>query len=218
MINQEDKNLSVENTAFILDGHLLFAESFASLLKTIKLFTHVLLSEKEEEMLAALKTKHISHLFIDYNIRGLNTNELIKNIKRNNPDLAVIVIGSTDNIFLIRQMLAAKAHAFITKHTGTYEIEMCLRSIKMGRVYVAEDLKTLLKNETEIFRPLHFTSKEILVLQFIAKGYTILETASALCLSKHTIVAHRRKIMQKSGLNTATGLVKFAYEAGLVNK
>lgn len=217
MINQKDKDLSLENTAFILDVHLLFAESFASLLKTIKLFTHVLLSEKEEDMLIALKTKYISHLFLDYNIGGLNTNELIKNIKRNNPAVVVIIIGSTDNIFLIRQMLATNAHAFITKHTGTYEIEMCIQSIKMGRLYIAKDLKNLLKDETEIHQPLHFTVKEIQVLQFIAKGYTILETASALCLSKHTIVAHRRKIMRKSGLNTATGLVKFAYDAGLID-
>ena len=60
------------------------------------------------------------------------------------------------------------------------------------------------------------TQRENEILQHIAHGATIEETAKKLFLSKHTVVAHRRNIMAKLEVNSVTVLLKKAMDLGLI--
>jgi len=51
----------------------------------------------------------------------------------------------------------------------------------------------------------------------IAKGKTNKEVAKDLFLSVHTVHTHRKNIMKKLNVNSISGIVLYAVNAGLVN-
>jgi len=188
-----------------------------SLLKSMRKFEIVRQGNLEKQMWDALSAESFTHLFLDCTVPGLSIPDALKRIKDNYPAMNVIIINSSCNFFLTQRMIGYGARAVISKNTGTNELDFCLHSINAGRRYISQDIRLIMNEHANVARPLNFTDKEIQVLQFIAKGYTINKTAAALNLSKHTIVTHRRNMMDKSGLTSATGLVKFGIDAGLIS-
>ena len=116
----------------------------------------------------------------------------------------------------MQRILEGGVTALLSKFTGTAELVVCLRTLEIGRRYISPDIKSLIHEHTNFLQPINFTDKEIQVLHFIAKGFTTVRIAELLKISKHTVIAHRRNMMGKAGLNSATGLVKFGMDAGLI--
>jgi DNA-binding NarL/FixJ family response regulator len=205
-----------ERAAFILNSHILFGESLKCLLKSMKLFTVILQSNAEEDMWQALRSGSISHLFLDYHLPGLMLAHVLRKIKNDFREIKPVVLSASQNIFIAQRLLVCGAGALVGKSTGLQEFAVCLHAVDIGRVYVSADIRVLLKEHGNQLHPIRFTDKEIQILQFIADGFTIMETAELLHVSKHTVVAHRRHMMEKTGVNSATGLVKFGMDAGLI--
>jgi two-component system response regulator DegU len=68
-----------------------------------------------------------------------------------------------------------------------------------------------------MFRQAELTEREKEILALICRELTIREIGQRLSLSENTVRNHRVNIMEKIGVNNTVGLVKFAYEAGIVN-
>jgi DNA-binding CsgD family transcriptional regulator len=54
------------------------------------------------------------------------------------------------------------------------------------------------------------SKREIEILKELIKGHTNKEVASALHLSVHTIITHRKNIMEKTGIKSLSGLAVYA--------
>ncbi|MGB5990614.1 MAG: LuxR C-terminal-related transcriptional regulator [Marinifilaceae bacterium] len=54
------------------------------------------------------------------------------------------------------------------------------------------------------------TKREIEILKELIKGNTNKEVAEELCLSVHTVVTHRKNIMEKTGIKSLSGLAVYA--------
>ncbi len=54
------------------------------------------------------------------------------------------------------------------------------------------------------------SEREREVLHLIAKGYAHKEISDALCISTHTVVTHRKNIVQKLGVKSSSGLTVYA--------
>ena len=67
-------------------------------------------------------------------------------------------------------------------------------------------------------KPVIFSQRELEVLKLCAKGITIKEVASILILSKHTIVSHRRRMMNKTNTRSITELLDFVRESGILSE
>ncbi len=205
-----------KKAAFVLDNQLLFAESFTCLLKTMNLFTVVLQSNHEEDMWRSFDSVPITHIFLDCNMSGIIVSTVVEKIRNYHPAIKLVIVRATPNLFIIQRMLKAGANALISKSTGSRELALCLQTIAIGRIYLSPDIKLLMKEHANIVHPINFTEKEIQVLGFIANGFTIIKTAELLHMSKHTVIAHRRNMMEKTGINSAPGLVKFGMDAGFI--
>jgi len=208
---------SVVKSAFVLDDHTLFTDGFALLLESTDQFEKVDAGGTEAELQAALKEHPPTHLFLDYHLPDFNALEVIKKIRKDHPDMRIIMISSLGNTLLIQRLLKNGLTSFVSKNISKTELLECLRVTEMGRSYISKDISLLLDNNSSLQKQLNFTNKEIEILQFIAKGFTIEQTAKTLHLSTHTIVSHRRNMMAKAELSSASALVKLAYEAGLIS-
>lgn len=63
-----------------------------------------------------------------------------------------------------------------------------------------------------------FTPRELSILQLAAKGYTNVQIASTLHISKYTVAQHIAKMLHRTGASNRTDLVSRAYIAGILNE
>lgn len=61
------------------------------------------------------------------------------------------------------------------------------------------------------------SAREIEIIQLCANGMSAQQIADRLGLSRRTVEVHKSHIFEKLDLNTTADLVKYAYDAGLVN-
>ncbi|HPQ35572.1 MAG TPA: LuxR C-terminal-related transcriptional regulator [Tenuifilaceae bacterium] len=61
-----------------------------------------------------------------------------------------------------------------------------------------------------------FTSRELKVLELLAEGDSATQIAKKLCLSVHTVISHRKHLLEKTGARNTVELVKIAIEKGFI--
>lgn len=127
-------------------------------------------------------------------------------------------------------MLAAGAYGYVTKQAAAEELVEAIRTVANGGVYLQptlarwllEDYRRLLLNEPHDEdqgnqRMLDVLSdRERQVLELVADGLTSSQTGERLGISHRTVARHRERIMAKLNLHSATELVKFAIQTGLI--
>jgi DNA-binding NarL/FixJ family response regulator len=96
-----------------------------------------------------------------------------------------------------------------------------VRAVARGEVHfgpaVAEHLVLLAAGAGTAADPLdRLSPRQREILQLIAEGRSTKEIAFDLGLSPSTVDTHRTELMRRLGIHDVAGLVRFAYEAGLL--
>ena len=86
------------------------------------------------------------------------------------------------------------------------------REFAEGEVRIAADKQR--HRDADVRESLTVTEKE--VLRLIASGKTVKEIAAIRSSSEHTIVAHKKNIFRKLGVNNVYEATRYALRSGLV--
>lgn len=202
--------------AIVLDEQQLFAAAFSELLKSTNNFETVNYSNKLDLIKGKSLPEGTFFLFMDYLLPNVNTLSEIRKIRIEHPTIKIIIVGIITNPHLILLIHKAGANGFISKNSSIIEIEDCLKYLNTDQFYVSENIKDDLINLYVNGHNILFTAREHEILNYIYLGKTIVETANLLNLSKHTVIAHRRNMMEKTGVNSVTGLINKAKEQGML--
>ena len=197
--------------AIVYDDHSLFADSFSALIERLELFNAVHTFNEEKEFVRFL-VQHANspvYLFLDYYLKDKNALPLINEIRRLNRHTKVIVISSVVNPVTVANILAYSPHGFVSKSSGFNTILECLETIAHDGQYVCPVIQEFIDAKSHAGQ-IPFTARELEILQYFARGLSIADTAEQIHLSKHTIVAHRRKMMAKVKVNSITELLAYA--------
>jgi len=204
-------------TAIVFDDHRLFADSFSALIERLEIFQAVHAFNEERELTQFL-IKHSQLpicLFLDYYLKNKNALPLINEVKRLNRKVTVIVISSVVNPTTVANIMAYNPKGLISKSSGFDTILECLATIDRGEQYVCPVISKILEDLNQTIE-IPFTVRELEILQYFAQGLSIAQTADQTHLSKHTIVAHRRKMMAKAHVNSITELLAYARTQELI--
>lgn len=216
---KEDINLYKNKVAVIIDDHLLFAESFSGLLKKTKIFEDILIMSDYKEYAQFLfkssnKTK--IYLFLDYYLKNELGVEFIDQARKMHKKMSIIVVSTVTKLPVIKTILSHLPEAIISKYSSFDVILECIQKVEKGMQYYCPHMQTAL-NEIKENETIIFSKRELELLKLCAKGATIEEAASILILSKHTIVSHRRRMMNKTNTRSITELIEFAREGGFLS-
>ena len=109
---------------------------------------------------------------------------------------------------------------FMKKHTGRAENDLqCLAGDADGESVVAglpQNPKPDAEDSSVEQQIGQLTSREIEVLQFVARGKLNKQAASELCISIKTVEKHRGRLAKKLGIRGTAGLTHFASYAGII--
>ncbi len=75
---------------------------------------------------------------------------------------------------------------------------------------IINKLQFLQKNISDTSKALSLTAREKDVLRLLLQGYSNKEVADKLVISAHTAIAHRKNIIEKTGIRSLSGLAVYA--------
>ena len=206
-------------SVFIADGQYLTRYALKRLVLS-KPHLHWLGEAKnEDELLEFVGKQSPQILMIDYYEEGFALSS-IKRVKEISPTTKIIIVSADDTKRNIFSTIEWGINAFLTKSCDEEEISDALKAtINDDKYFCSKVLNYLIERSvsgrpTKTLTPL--TSREIEVVQLIAKGLVAKEIGALLNLSPHTVYTHRKKIMHKLELKSSSELVLYAMNAGLV--
>ncbi len=158
-------------------------------------------------------------VLMDVGLPTLNGIEATKRIVAERPDIRVLVLTMYDDAPTVDRALRSGARGFLLKGAGVETLCSAIRTVARGEVYLSEAVsgyvvQGYLGNNTPAAEPL--SSREEEILQLVAEGFTSTEIAEQLGLKTKTIQNYRTNVMDKLGVKTTAGLVRYALKAGIV--
>jgi DNA-binding NarL/FixJ family response regulator len=160
-------------------------------------------------------------ILLDISIPGHGGLMVLEEMKRLRPHIPVLVLSSySEEEFAIRS-LKLGASGFLNKSQPSDEVVAAAKKVMSGGKYVtsalAEKLAFNLGGSTVRAPHEALSSRELQVLQMIAKGKTIKEIAAELALSEKTVGTYRSRIATKMDLSTNVALTRYALKHLLVD-
>jgi DNA-binding NarL/FixJ family response regulator len=142
----------------------------------------------------ALEHDIIDCVIMDINMPELNGLEAAKIIKKEKPEIKIIVVSMLCDPSSVSKMLKAGADAFINKNTGKSELLKAVQKVMNGEKYISPEISNNLfthLNDRNVNTPAgetHLTKREIEIIGYIADGHTNHEIAAKLFLSTVTVI------------------------------
>jgi len=212
----------------IVDDHALVRAGFSSLLKTLSGIQIVAEAGEGYEALRLVKEKKPDVVLLDIAMPGLNGLEVADRIRKEFPEVRVIILSMYVNEEYVLQAMRVGAAGYLMKDSKSEELELAIKAVACGKTYlsspvsqkVIEDyikkpLKTgSIANRNGVYERL--TPRQREVVQLITEGYTTKEIAKKLNLSIKTIDAHRTQIMERLNIHDIASLVRYAIRMGIV--
>lgn len=159
-------------------------------------------------------------MVLDVSLPDRNGVEALKILKKEHPEMAVLMLSMhKENQYAIRSLKAGAA-GYLTKQGASSELVLAIRTIARGKKYlsagVAESLANHLSDEE---KPLHATlsDREYQTLVMIASGMTVGEIAEKLCLSVKTISVYRARLLEKMRLGNNAEITHYAIKNHLID-
>jgi two-component system response regulator NreC len=177
-----------------------------------------------EEALQAVQELQPEVVIMDVAMPGLNGIEATRQLKKANPNTAVLALTMHEDEQYFFEMLNAGASGYIPKRAAPDDLVSAIRAVSRGHIYLHSTLARFLVKDV-LDRPAsvstgaaeELTPREREVLTYIAEGFTNREIAEALVISVKTVDRHRENIIQKLNLHSGIELVKYAIARGLIS-
>ncbi|HMQ48348.1 MAG TPA: response regulator transcription factor [Saprospiraceae bacterium] len=208
----------------LADAHYLVRLGLKQLLAENTPIEVVVEAENEADLLQKVAAYDKVLVILDYNHADRFSTETVKKIKQHHPGAQILIISADNNKDSIYQVLESGVNSFITKTCDEKEIiDAVYATAKGERFFCAKVLDYILqrsfsKPEEENCQPAPLSVREMEIVRLISKGYISKEIADQLNISTHTVYTHRKKIMRKLKVNSASELVLYAVNNGILEK
>src|SRR5687767_748814 len=206
----------------LADDHHLFLEGIRSLLTDEEGIEITAVAHNGIDVLAQLKKISVDICILDINMPELNGIETAKEIKKMYPEIKVVILTTHNDKEFIITMLEMGVEGYVMKNATKTELVNAIDKVWKGDNYFAEDVHSVIlkdfrdkKNSTK--ENIVLTQREKEIVQLLSQQLTNEQVAKKLHISFRTVETHRKNIMQKTKATNLAGLIKFAYEKGIIS-
>jgi DNA-binding NarL/FixJ family response regulator len=169
------------------------------------------------------KKKWPDVVLLDLEMPRMNGVETVEYLIPNAPDIKIIILTQHDSERYMLHMLEMGVHSFLLKNTNPDELERAIYAVVDKDFYqndllasvIRKSLQSKIRRERPQFE-MPLSEREREVVRLICEELTHQEIGKRLSLSEFTVRNHHRNILAKLGLKKTIGLVRFAYEHGLI--
>jgi DNA-binding NarL/FixJ family response regulator len=157
---------------------------------------------------------------LDVNLPGRSGLEMLADIKRERPELPVLILTVYSEEQYAVRALKAGASGFLTKESAPERLIEAVRKVAQGGHFITPEVADRLAmsvargNEGPPHESL--SDREFQILKMIASGKTVSQIGRELSLSVKTISTHRTRILKKMKMKTNAELIHYAIRNKLV--
>lgn len=179
-------------------------------------------AEDSEELFELLANNKPDVLVIDFDQPGMFHDADILKIRKKYSSLKILIISTDEEHTRILRLLETGVHGYLTRECDEDEVVTAVFSVAGGEKFYCNKViniildKKLAPDVEDNCEPTSLSERETEITTLIAEGMTNKEIAVKLFLSPHTVNTHRKNIMKKLGVNSASGVIMYAVNAGLV--
>jgi DNA-binding NarL/FixJ family response regulator len=160
---------------------------------------------------------------VDISLQDASGIELIKDLKRTCPNLAVLVLSMHEESLYAERALRAGAKGYVMKREATGKIIEAIRTVLAGKFYLSDGLAQAIARQFVAGKPLtarspleQLSDRELEVFHLLGQGLGTRRIAELLGVSVKTVQTHCARIKAKLQLDSASALAREAirhYEA-----
>jgi DNA-binding NarL/FixJ family response regulator len=201
----------------LVDDHPLVREWLTRLLNLQPDLTVCGEAGTASEALALVRAERPRMAIVDLTLKGQSGVELIKDLKAEFPELAVIVLSMHDEWLHAERALRAGARAYVVKQDAASSVLLAVRQVLAGKGYISARLAPVFAERyvgggRPLAGPLvsSLSDRELEVFERIGRGYNTRRIAEEMRISFKTVQAFSARIKQKLHLDTATELLREA--------
>ena len=209
----------------LVDDQKLFRSGLKLILSKQSNFEVVFEAGDGQQFFERLSFEPVDLVILDVEMPVLDGLETLTRLKREQPDIKVLMLTMHESDRLITHLMQAGANGFLLKDEEPEVVCRAVEQVIQDGVFFRDYVsKALLKgnqrqaksrSSDDLLRP-KISERELEVLQLICQEYTSQEIAEKLFISVRTIDGHRRSLQEKTGAKNIAGLVLYAVNNGLV--
>jgi len=158
---------------------------------------------------------------LDITLPGQSGIELLKQLRRDRPELAILVLSMHPERSFAVRLMRAGANGYVPKMIVPEELVKAVRAVGSGHRYITPVVAELLASEfaAEEDGPAHnkLSERELQVFTRIAKGISPAVMANELGLSVKTVSTYRARILEKMSMRSNAEIAAYAVRNQLVD-
>lgn len=216
-------------TIILAFGQYLVRAGVRSLLQDTAGIQVVAETNEGQELLRLITVNLPDIVLTDNAVSGLNESELLRKIRHDFPGVRTMILSCDASEESVCRAFRSGVSAYVLNDIDGEELCLAIRSAMRGAKYLGTSVPRpsftdILSAEqhaaeepvsgTDALESLSPRHREI--LRMIVEGVTLKKIARHLNLSVKTVEVYRRQIMDRLGIQTIGGLVRYAMRSGII--
>jgi DNA-binding NarL/FixJ family response regulator len=211
------RTVARKSRVFIVDDHPLVREGLTNLINgQDDLFVCGEAKDSAQAINGIAKARPDVAL-IDISLENESGLELLKQLKTQFPQVALIILSMHDEALYAERALRAGAQGYVMKHETSKSVLASIRRVLGGGVYVSERivkrmaLRLTSSRQTITSSPVErLSDRELEIFRLLGQGRTTSQIAGDLNLSLKTVQAYCARAKEKFGVTSLTELLRAA--------
>lgn len=215
---------SPKPTVIIVEDNEMFRDGIQSILHLSEVAKVIAVASNGEEFLDLLKSCKPDLVIMDIEMPGMNGIEATRLSLSKYPELKILVLSMYCDQKYYTNILEAGAKGYVLKSTNKNELIRAVNDVVNDKLFFSNELlsniivdfnnSNSLRNKEE---ELHFSNREIEIIDLMCKGLSTIEISEKICLSNKTVENYRVKLLNKTGCKNSVSLAVYAIKNSLVN-
>jgi len=206
----------------IVDDHALVRMGICRLLNDLPDMSVVGDADSGDAALTLVKTQKPDVVLLDMKMPGMDGWEVIRRLKKTNPNVKIIAVTALTNNTLPTRILQLGAVGYLTKESGAEEMVSAIRKVYKGERYLSAEIaqqiaiSSLESSGETIFEKL--SEREMQVMMMVTSGMTVQEVSDTLFLSTKTVNGYRYRIFEKLAVKNDVELTYLALKHQIIER
>jgi len=217
MNSEISETVARKRRVFIVDDHPLVREGLTNLINSQSDLMVCGEAKDSSEAVDAITKEPPDVAIIDISLTNESGLELIKNLAKQFPQVAVVVLSMHDETLYAERALRAGARGYVMKHETSKSVLASIRRVIEGDIYVSERIVNRMALRLSSARrraassPVErLSDRELEIFRLLGQGRTPSEIARDLNLSLKTVQAYCARAKEKFGVTSLTELLRAA--------
>jgi DNA-binding NarL/FixJ family response regulator len=191
--------LARKSRVFVVDDHPLVRDGLSTLINQESDLEVCGIAEDAISALPAIAASRPHIALIDISLKNTSGLELIKDLKIQQPSVALIVVSMHDEMLYAERALRAGARGYIMKRETTRNVLTAIRRVLEGGVYLSDNVVTRMaslvagqrqRESISAERVERLSDRELEIFRLLGRGLATSEIASILHINFKTIQAY----------------------------